>query len=74
MVVATGDRRVDQHLDVGVRLTGGGQLSGLGPLGVVTPTEVSTQLGVVLDEQDRGAGVGTCEYRKQCVRSANLNF
>ena len=62
VVVAPTDRRVDQYLDIGMRLAGGSQRSCRRPLGVISPTQVATQLGVVLDQEDRGPGIG-CSQR-----------
>ena len=58
VVVAAGHRGIHENLDSGVRTAGGCQLGTLRPLFVVAPSEVATQVAVLLDQEDRCAGVG----------------
>ena len=67
VVVASANRRVDEYLDIGVRLTSAGERSCRRPLGVVAPAQVATQFGVVLHQEDRSTGVG-CGQRRSHAR------
>ncbi len=69
VVVATGHRRVDQHLDVAVGAAGCSKVRTLCPLGLVTPQQVSTEVVVLLDEEDRSTVVGSCQSRTHAGRA-----
>ena len=73
MVVATGHRGVHEDLDSGVCPAGRCQLGSLRPLVVVAPSEVATQVAVLLDQEDRCTGVGGSQGRPHPGRAATCD-